>query len=224
MCFSSPTRDTVRLSFLSRGVNTQSQSSAAGRELKEFTFVDMLCRGGRRVEKGETEEREERQSSPLGHHFSQINLCRLQEPRGSVHTHKKKKKSLKSPGHLLEMHEGQKSSESCNVQKHPEPGTLKTGRMKHVAGEEKAAGYRDCFLNLVEAEVGEKTVKSIHCHGGAERGRKHLRVAERNLADFTTPKCVKCVKDLKELTSRKDKIRLEGEISAAASSLLTDGT
>lgn len=48
---------------------------------KALTFVDMLGRGGRGVEKGEEEEREERPCSPLGHHFSKINLCRLQEPR-----------------------------------------------------------------------------------------------------------------------------------------------
>lgn len=46
------------------------------------TFVDMLCGGAVRAEKGETEETEEPQSSPLGHHFSQTNLCSLQESRG----------------------------------------------------------------------------------------------------------------------------------------------
>ena len=75
-------------------VKEQTHSKNTGRALKAFTFVDMLCRGGLRVEKGETEEREERQSSPLGHHFSQINLCRLQEPPEKLVY---KKKSLKSP-------------------------------------------------------------------------------------------------------------------------------
>ena len=49
--------------------------------IKVLTFVDMLRRGRRGVEKGEEEEREERPCSPLGHHFSKINICRLQEPR-----------------------------------------------------------------------------------------------------------------------------------------------
>lgn len=49
-----------------------------------FTFVDMLCGAALRAEKGETEETEEPQSSPLGHLFSQTtNLCSLQESRES---------------------------------------------------------------------------------------------------------------------------------------------
>lgn len=72
-------------------------TKAADEEEEEevFTFVDMLRRGGLRAEEGETEEREERQSSPLGHHFSPINLCRRQEPRSSFN--KKKKKIKKIP-------------------------------------------------------------------------------------------------------------------------------
>lgn len=42
------------------------------------TFVDMLGRRAPRAQKGETgEEREEQQSSPLGHHFSRINVGSL---------------------------------------------------------------------------------------------------------------------------------------------------
>lgn len=75
--------------------DTHENSSSVGEGL---TFVYMLCRGGLRVERGETEEREERQSSPLGHHFSRINLCRLQEPgRRFQKKERKKKKSLQSP-------------------------------------------------------------------------------------------------------------------------------
>lgn len=62
----------------------------------------MLRRGGLRVEKGETEEREERQSSPLGHHFSQINLCRLSGTPEEL----LKKEILKIPGHLLKNTQG----------------------------------------------------------------------------------------------------------------------
>lgn len=39
------------------------------------------------------------------------------------------------------------------MKEHLEPGTFKTGRMKHEAGEEPQV--RDRILNLVEAEVGE---------------------------------------------------------------------
>lgn len=44
--------------------------------------------------------------------------------------------------------------------------------MKHVAGRREPQ-VTDCFLNLVEAEVGgeEKPLKSIHCHGGAASER-----------------------------------------------------
>lgn len=69
----------MQVSFFNRG--GKKEASTQQSVFQVSTFVDMLCRGGLGVEKGETEEREERQSSPLGHHFSQINLCRLQEPR-----------------------------------------------------------------------------------------------------------------------------------------------
>lgn len=142
----------------------------------------MLRRDGVRVEKGETEEREERQSSPLGHHFSPINLCSLREPRRSF----KKKETLKIHGRLLETQKGQKSSKSLNMWRHPQLGTLKSGRMKHVA-QRSEPQVRDCFLNLVETEVGKKSLKSIHCHGGAARGRADLRAAEHRSQTLLLP-------------------------------------
>lgn len=65
------------------------QPGEAAVRKKRLTFVDMLGRG---VEEGETEEREEPQSSPLGHHFSQINLCRLREPWRTFKKEKGKRK------------------------------------------------------------------------------------------------------------------------------------
>lgn len=68
---------------------------------------------------------------------------------------RKKNFLQKSSGSLLKTRKGgkKKSSKSSNVKEHLEPGTFKTGRMKHEAGEEPQV--RDRILNLVEAEVGE---------------------------------------------------------------------
>lgn len=74
--FHSNSSKTTQASSSNRGTKKQTHSTTIS-GLRAFTFVNMLCSGGLRVEKGETEEREERQSSPLGHHFSRINLCRL---------------------------------------------------------------------------------------------------------------------------------------------------
>lgn len=63
----------------------------------------MLGRGGLCAEKGETEEREERQSSPLGHHFSQINRAAFRN-LGDL----KENTNLESPGHLLKIHKREK--------------------------------------------------------------------------------------------------------------------
>lgn len=60
-----------------------------------LTFVDMLRRGGGRgVEEGEEEEREERPCSPLGHHFFN-------------------KKSLQASGEPRRISLGCKSSAAC---------------------------------------------------------------------------------------------------------------
>lgn len=90
-CFFFLSLNLLKVIFLNQGVKKQRTQQPA--VCKTFTFVDMLCHGGLSEEKGEPEEREERQSSPLGHHFSQINLCRLQEPRRSF----KKKKKERNP-------------------------------------------------------------------------------------------------------------------------------
>ena len=96
--------------------------------------------------------------------------------------------------------------------------------MKHVAGKREPQVRETVFSTWSRQRSEKKTLKSIHCHGGAEQGHKDLRAAELQRADFATPMCVKPGKAEKELSWRKDKIRPEGEISAAASSLLTDGT
>lgn len=86
-----------------------------------------------------------------------------------------KKKSLESTATPCKR--TKKSSKSCNVWKHPEPGTFKTGRMKHVAGRREPQ-VRDCFLNLGETEVGKKKNhwnQSI----ATEAQRKGERICER---------------------------------------------
>ena len=56
---------------------------------------------------------------------------------------------------------------------------------------------------MVEAEVGEKTLKSIHCHGGAAQGQKDLLAIAHRRADFSTPIYVKRVK-----TQKKERAQL----------------
>ncbi|KAJ7994667.1 hypothetical protein DPEC_G00251850 [Dallia pectoralis] len=123
----------------------------------------MSRHGVRWVKQGETEEREEQPGSPLGHHFSKINVCRRSEyPREDL--------GLKSSATTPSVHSRDKRTRRAtnrlrNVKKHLEPATFESDRRRHVAGLGSSAVWRDrrleCFLNLAE-EVGGK-LKSIHC-------------------------------------------------------------
>lgn len=96
--------------------------------------------------------------------------------------------------------------------------------MKHVAGRREPQ-VTHCFLNLIEAEVGEgkKPLKSIHCHGGAVSERfAHDSAQTRPL--YRSRHLPSAQKTRKSSVGVKDKIQAEGEISAAASSLIADGT
>lgn len=85
--------------------DTHENGSSVGEGL---TFVHMLCRGGLGVERGETEEREERQSSPLGHHFFTNKSLQASGTPEKIF----KKEILTIPGRLLEMHSGGRKVQS----------------------------------------------------------------------------------------------------------------
>ena len=185
-----------------------------GGRTRGFTFVDMLGRGALRAEKGEPEEREEPQSSPLGHHFSQMNLCRLQEPGGSFTFNTTKNYKIKkwirkypSPGVTSCWGNAQqgddtstkkkkkkkkkciknKSSKCYNAQKHPEAGSSSKCPDGTWSRREEAAGRgrAHCFLNLCRGERSERKQWNQSMATEAQRKDENNHRWERRAADST---------------------------------------
>lgn len=137
---------------------------------------------------------------------------------------------FKIPGRLLPMHKGGKSSKSPNAQNHPEPRTLKTVRIQHVAGGRRVGAARlHSYLNLVEAELVGKHAEINPLPRRRSLWKLYARLRSRapaaqlRLRGARTNKiCRGERRERKE--KKKDKIRAAGEISAETRSLLTNGT